>query len=153
MGLTTITDENKSPGASVERNRRVLTGAPARVYVHMRRRESGTKMGQRAVGSKPRLQTCIYYTSARARRRGEEAGTMRAGDAPLPMHFSTKTTSTRCTMPHIYVKRDLFSACNYERSPHLALIRFSVQNTDGKRRIHVGAVVMYTKTVCRELIN
>lgn len=58
MGLTTITDENKSPEASVERNRRALA------YMHIQRRESGTKMGQRAVGSKPRLQTCIYYTRA-----------------------------------------------------------------------------------------
>lgn len=67
MGLTTITDENKSLRASVERNRRVLT-ARQLTYMHMRRRESGTKMGQRAVGSKPRLQTCIYYTRARSTR-------------------------------------------------------------------------------------
>lgn len=94
-------------------------------YMHMQRRESGTKIGQQAVGSKPRLQTCIYYTSARAssRRRGAKRYTIRAGDAPLPMHFSIKTTtSTRpSSQYHVYVKRDLFSASNYERSPHLTI--------------------------------
>lgn len=85
--LTTITDENKSP--RLPWNETAGYSRRASLYVHMQRPESGLKMGQRVVGSKPRLQTCIYYTSAT---RSGTKRTMRAGDASLPMHFSIKTT-------------------------------------------------------------
>jgi len=42
-------------------NHRVLSTRQL-AHSRMQRRESGLKMGQRVVGSKPRLQTRIYYT-------------------------------------------------------------------------------------------
>lgn len=123
MGLTTITDENKSPGAFVERN--YGAGCSQRGNSHICTCNAGKVARKWANGPLVVNPDCkrAFITLARGRRGAKRRdNTMRAGDAPLQIHFSTKTTtSTRFTIPHVYVKRDLFSACNYERSPHLAI--------------------------------
>lgn len=151
MGLTTITDENKSLGASVERNRSGAHGAPARAGICTC--DAGKVARKWANGPLVVNPDCkrAFIILVRGRRGAKGRGTMRAGDAPLPMHFSTKTTtSTGCTIPRVYVKRNLFSACNYERSPHLygALIRFSVLRNmyNEKRRNPRQQLLRYEKT-------
>lgn len=98
-----------------------------REYVceHATRQESGLKMGQRVVGSKPRLQTCIYYSSARDAR-WDEPHNERRDAAPPPPAFPPRPPFLRahrcvlapgrqhrpalCPVHTIRIKRDLSSS-------------------------------------------